>query len=92
MVKDGGILIGCDAESGKTLFQERNAGGGPYYASPVAANGNIYFTSLENGTITVLKSGGDKPVVSQNPPLGERCSATPAIADNCLYVRTATHL
>lgn len=92
MVKDGGILIGCDAESGKTLFQERNAGGGPYYASPVAANGNIYFTSLENGTITVLKAGGDKPQVAQNTPLGERCSATPAIADNCLYVRTATHL
>ena len=93
MVKDGGIVVGCDPETGKTLFQERIAAAGPYYASPVAANGNIYFTSLEKGVITVVKVGGDKPVVvTQNPELGERCAATPAIAGNTLYVRSASHL
>jgi outer membrane protein assembly factor BamB len=30
--------------------------------------------------------------VATNPKLGERTSATPAIADNTLYVRTAGHL
>ena len=36
---------------------------------------------------------GDKPeVVAKNPKLGERVAATPAIADDTLYVRTAGHL
>jgi outer membrane protein assembly factor BamB len=72
---------------------ERAAAGGRYYSSPVAANGHIYLTSLEDGTVTVLKAGSDKPeVVSQNPGLSERVAATPAIVDNTLYVRTAGHL
>jgi outer membrane protein assembly factor BamB len=93
MVKDGGIVIACDAETGNPAYQERIAAAGRYYASPVAAGGNIYFTSLENGAVTVLKAGSQKPVVmAQNPELGERCSATPAIADDTLYIRTASHL
>jgi outer membrane protein assembly factor BamB len=93
MVRDGGIVIACDAETGKPAYQERSAAAGRYYASPVAAGGNIYFMSLENGAVTVLKAGSEKPVVmAQNPELGERCSATPAIADDALYVRTAAHL
>jgi outer membrane protein assembly factor BamB len=59
----------------------------------VAANGHIYFTSLESGAVTVLTAGTAKPVVAAlNPELGERCSATPAISDDALYIRTATHL
>jgi outer membrane protein assembly factor BamB len=93
MVKDGGIVIACDAETGNPAYQERIAAAGRYYASPVAANGHIYFTSLENGIVTVLKAGSEKPVViAQNPELGERCSATPAVADDTLYIRTAAHL
>jgi outer membrane protein assembly factor BamB len=59
----------------------------------VAAGGNIYFTSLQDGVVTVLKAGASKPeVVAKNPPLGERVAATPAIADDTLYVRTAGNL
>ena len=59
----------------------------------MAAGGHIYFTSLADGAITVLKAGAKEPeVVAENPPLGERVAATPAIADNRLYVRTEKHL
>lgn len=93
MIRDGGIVIACDAKSGKQVYQERAADTGRYYASPVAAGGNIYLTALESGVITVVKGGSGKAVVvAKNPELGERCAATPAIADNCLYVRTATQL
>lgn len=93
MVKDGGIVTAYDAAAGEKLYSKRVAAAGKYYASPVAANGNIYFTSLGEGEITVLKAGAKTPeVVAQNPPLGERVGATPAIADNALYVRTAEHL
>jgi len=82
-----------DPKTGDEIYMQRAAAGGKYYASPVAANGHIYFTSLEDGVVTVLKAGADKPVVvAKNPPLGERVAATPAIADNTLYIRTEKHL
>ncbi len=93
MVKDGGIVTALDAATGKQIYMKRAVGAGKYYASPVAANGLIYFTTLEDGTVTVLKAGTAQPeVVAKNPPLGERVSATPAIADDTLYVRTAGNL
>src|SRR5262249_32151743 len=93
MVKDGGIVVACDSQTGDPAYQARIAAAGRYYASPVAAGGVIYFVSLDNGAFTVVKAGSPKPaVVAQNPELGERTSATPAIADDALYVRTAGHL
>ncbi|HVK16769.1 MAG TPA: PQQ-binding-like beta-propeller repeat protein [Fimbriiglobus sp.] len=94
MVKDGGLVTAYDAKTGKEVYvQERVAGVGRYYASPVAANGHIYLTTLEDGTVTVLKAGAGEPeLVVKNPKLGERVAATPAIADDTLYVRTAGHL
>jgi outer membrane protein assembly factor BamB len=93
MVKDGGIVTAYDADSGEEIYQKRAAASGSYYASPVAADGHIYFTSLADGAITVIEAGGDAPKVAvQNEPLGERVAATPAIADDALYVRTAENL
>lgn len=93
MVKDGGIITAYDVDTGKEMYQERVAAPGSYYASPVAANGHIYFISLSDGTCTVLKAGTDKPeVIAKNPKLDERTAATPAIADDTLFVRTAAHL
>lgn len=93
MIKDGGIITAYDAQSGDQIYMKRAAASGTYYASPVAANGNIYITSLDEGIVTVLTAGTDKPeVIAENPALGERVSATPAIADDTLYIRTAAHL
>jgi outer membrane protein assembly factor BamB len=93
MVKDGGIVTAYDIQTGKDLYQKRALESGSYYASPVAANGHIYFASLPDGVVTVLKAGAASPeVVVKNPPLGERLAATPAIADDTLYIRTAGHL
>jgi len=93
MVKDGGIVTGYDTKTGAEIYQERIAAAGKYYASPVAANGHIYFTTLEDGTTTVLKTGSSKPeVATKNPKLGERTAATPAIADDTIFIRTDKHL
>ena len=92
MVKDGGIVTAYDVKTGAEIYQGRAAASGTYYASPVAANGHIYFTSLD-GAVTVLKAGADQPVVvAKNPKLDERTAATPAIAENTLYIRTDKHL
>jgi outer membrane protein assembly factor BamB len=93
MVKDGGILTAYDAKTGDKLFEKRALPSGSYYASPVAADGKIYFASLEEGAVTVVEGGQESPkVVAENPPLGERIAATPAIADDTLYLRTDKHL
>ena len=93
MVKDGGIVTALDAATGKELYMKRAIATGSYYASPVAAGGNIYFVSLADGAVSVLKAGAAAPeVLAENPPLSERTAATPAIADNTLYIRTDKHL
>lgn len=94
MLKDRGLVTAYEAATGKPLFvQERALAEGSYYASPVAAGGHIYCVNLEDGAFTVLKGGAAKAeVVVRNPELGERVAATPAIADDTLYVRTAGHL
>jgi outer membrane protein assembly factor BamB len=93
LLKEGGIVTAYDAKTGRMAYMKRAVTSGGYYASPVAANGHIYFTSLDTGAVTVLKAGTASPeVVANNPELGERVFATPAIADDTLYLRTAGHL
>jgi outer membrane protein assembly factor BamB len=94
MVKDGGLVTAYDIKTGDEIYvQKRAVAIGKYYASPVAANGHIYFTSLIDGAITVLKAGTAQPeVVARNPKLNERVAATPVIADDTIYLRTEEHL
>ncbi len=93
MVKDGGIVTALDLKTGEEIYQKRAIASGSYYSSPVAAGGNIYFTSLADGKVTVLKASTKSPqVVAENPPLGERTAATPAIADDTIFIRTEGHL
>lgn len=93
LVKDGGIVTAYDANNGEELYVRRLGVTTPYYASPVAANGFIYFTSLNDGIVTVMKAGSRSPeIVVKNPKLGEKVAATPAIAENTIYLRTARHL
>jgi outer membrane protein assembly factor BamB len=93
MVRYNGIVTAYEPKTGKELYQKRSAASGNYYASPVAANGYIFFTSLPDGAVTVLQGGSSPPkVVASNPPLGERTSATPAIADDTIFIRTENHL
>lgn len=61
-----------------------------YYASPVAADGKVYFTSL-GGLVTVTKSGGSLDALAVND-LGEDCYATPAIAHDRIFLRTVSAL
>ncbi|MBI2924769.1 MAG: PQQ-binding-like beta-propeller repeat protein [Verrucomicrobia bacterium] len=93
LVKDGGMMSSLDAKTGQAIYtQERlKDADGTYYASPVAADGRIYVTSL-NGKLTVVKAGGDKPEILHQADFGEHISATPALVEDNLYLRTQTKL
>ena len=91
VIKDGGMISCFKAQSGEAVYQQERAGAvGNYYASPVAADGRIYFASV-SGVLSVV-AAGEKPEVLGRVDFKERLVATPAIVDNKLYVRTANHL
>jgi outer membrane protein assembly factor BamB len=83
------ILSIADARTGKEH--------GPFriplrslYASPVAADGRIYFTDL-TGTTLVLAHGNKPKQLSRNE-LGEPVSASAALAGKDIFLRGAQHL
>jgi outer membrane protein assembly factor BamB len=87
LLKDGGVFTSLDAATGKVLKQGRIAGAmDPYFASPVAAAGKIYTVS-ELCRLAVLKAGPEWEVLAVND-LDDACHATPALADDRVYVRT----
>ena len=86
-VRNAGILTSIDAQTGEILKQGRLPDAlGAYYASPVAADGKLFFLD-EEGTLTVVRAGGQWTVL-HSLALGEGGNATPAIVDGRLYVRT----
>ncbi|MEN9572603.1 MAG: hypothetical protein RL514_458 [Verrucomicrobiota bacterium] len=92
LVKDGGMASSFDAKTGKVFYQqERLNAASSFYASPVAADGRVYFTSL-NGKVVVVEAGGDAPKVLHSVEFGERIAATPALVENVIYLRTTTAL
>ena len=90
-VADGGRLSAHKAKTGERIRDRKPFGAsGQYVGSPIAANGDIYFTS-ERGTISILRAGDQIDVVANNK-LREAIKCTPAIAGNALIVRTEEHL
>ncbi len=87
MLKEGGILTSFDPATGKVLKQGRlNGALDQYFSSPVGADHKVY-TSSQAGKISVLKAGGEWEILATND-LEDECYATPAIADQRLYIRT----
>jgi outer membrane protein assembly factor BamB len=88
---DDGILSTFDPADGKRLRQEKlTEAPGDYYASPVAGDDKIYLVSLK-GKVTVIKANTNWNILSTGD-LGEEVIATPAIADEKIYIRTLNFL
>ena len=91
VVKKGGLSASFDAQTGDTVWiKKRIRNFGNYYASPISGDGKIYVMG-ENGFLVVLRSGPKVDVLAKND-MGDSCVATPAIADNRIYVRTLNKL
>jgi outer membrane protein assembly factor BamB len=83
---NAGVLTCYEADTGKEIYKERLGGGRTYTASPVAADGKIYFTS-EEGDVRVVRAGPKFDLLAVNI-MGDVCMATPAISDGMIFVRT----
>ena len=89
--RDNGVLTCFDAATGREHFRERLEGGDKgFTASPVAADGKVYFTG-ESGDVVVLKAGEKFEVLATNT-LGEPSLATPAVSGGVIFFRTRSHV
>jgi outer membrane protein assembly factor BamB len=88
MVADESFVSCVEAATGKVVWTERI--GGKYAASPIFADGRLYFFDQE-GRTTVLKPGRTFEVLATNE-LANGFMASPAISGRALYLRTRTDL
>lgn len=85
---DMGIATCLDAETGERHWRARLDG--QFAASPLYADGRIYFCDLE-GKTTVIEPGTEYERITVNR-LDEGCKASPAVAGKAIFLRTLTHL
>jgi outer membrane protein assembly factor BamB len=88
MTTDAGVASAVEAKTGKVVWTGRI--GGTHSASPVAADGRIYFFS-EDGKTIVVEAGRTFKVLAENH-LGDGFMASPAIAGKSFILRSRTHL
>jgi outer membrane protein assembly factor BamB len=88
MVTHNGIVYCLDVQTGEEIFAERL--GGTHVASPIFANGCLYFCD-ERGNTSVIRASDKLEIVSRNR-LAEGMRASFAAADGALFLRTFGHL
>jgi outer membrane protein assembly factor BamB len=87
-VSDTGLLTCSSVADGQLIWKHRL--GGTVSASLVATSTHIYATT-EEGDIYVVRHADQFELVAKNE-LGEAVDATPALASECIFVRTVSRL
>ena len=88
IVNDGGIAQCLDAATGEARWVQRL--GTAFSASPVFADGRIYFLS-EDGTSTVIAPGKEFKRLASSA-LDGAILASMAVSERSIFIRTDTHL
>ena len=81
-----GIVTAYDAQSGERVYRARVGVGGAFSASPIAADGRLYFAS-EDGEVFVAKAGREFVQLAKHD-MKEVIMATPGISNGLIVVRT----
>ena len=88
MIGDSGVASCLEASTGRQVWTSRLDGS--YSASPVWADGRVYFFS-EEGKTTVIDAGRRFEVLAVNE-LDGGFMASAALEGRALFLRTKTHL
>ena len=94
LVNTAGIAECFELNSGKTIWTERlpsTGGSGACWASPVLA-GNRLYVANRNGDVFMLKAAPSFELLAVNSIGGEPMSASLAVADGHIFIRTNKHL
>ncbi|MHC4403233.1 MAG: outer membrane protein assembly factor BamB family protein [Planctomycetota bacterium] len=87
-VSDGGVATCYQGANGKIVGQNRI--GGKHCASPVLADGHIYFLS-ESGETVIMKAGPQLEIIARNT-IQARCQASIAVSQGRLFIRSDRYL
>ncbi len=89
LVDDHGIGTCLAAANGKTVWKKRF--GGEFTASPVAAEGRVYFMNEAGSTLVIRADSPRYEELSRNA-IDEPVFASAAIAHGHFFLRSARHL
>lgn len=89
---DRGLISCFDAKTGEVVYEKQRLSGSAnaFTSCPWAYDGKVFCLSEEGDTF-VVRAGKKFEVLGKNS-VGEFSMATPAIADNALFLRTLKHL
>jgi PQQ-like domain/Ankyrin repeats (many copies) len=87
---NNGVITAYDGATGERIYRARVGGGGSFSASPIAADGRLYFAN-EDGDIFVARAGRTYQEIAKNE-MKEVIMSTPAISDRFIIVRTLGHV
>lgn len=91
VLSNQGLLDAYDVSTGDEVYRQRlNHQGSGFSASPVAADGKLYFSS-EDGEVFVVRAGPEFAILATNV-MGEPLMATPALAGGTMFIRGQHHL
>ena len=88
LVSNEGYASCLDADTGEVIWIEKI--GGSYMASPIYADGRLYFLSVQ-GKGTVLQAGRTFKVLATSR-LESGFRASPVVSGSALFLRSKTHL
>ncbi len=88
LITESGIAKCLRAATGEVLWTERLEG--RYSASPIWADGRIYFLS-EKGKTTVVQAGPEFKVLAENE-LKEKCGASLAVSQKHIFIRSENNI
>jgi len=88
-VSDTGHAACHVASTGEEVWREQLSKDG-FIASPILVDGKVY-GAAKNGTVFVFEAAPTFKLLAKNT-VGEQVSSTPAVADNCLFIRGESHL
>jgi len=86
--KENGLVTCLKAATNEQVWSERVQG--PFYGSPVAADGRLFNVTRKGELVTV--AAGAKFAEFPRVDLGEGSHASPAISGGRMYLRTFAHL
>ena len=92
MITDTGMVSAFKAETGEPLYHQVRLPK-PYNikASPVIADGKIYYAT-EEGDVVIAKTGAPFEVIATNTLADQFFVATPVVSRGELFLRSRTHL
>jgi outer membrane protein assembly factor BamB len=87
-IDENGVATCWDAATGSVIWNERI--GGNYSASPILADGRLYFCS-EDGKITAVATGRQFAKLGESQ-MSDGFMSSPAVSGKALYLRSKTKL